>query len=273
MNGKLDGGVAIVTGSASGIGRALAEAFGARGMRLFLIDIDAEALETAAHALREAGFDAATCQADLRNLTALQSAAEAAAALGPVRALCLNAGVASTGATLWETSDAAFDLVTGVNLRGLFYSIKAFVPLLLGHDLTSEVVITASMAGLTASPTSGVYSASKAGAIALAKALRGELAPWPRIRVALVNPSLVKTNLIRSSLSIEPNAMNQDVGSATQAAFDSSTLTPQAIAEQVVSALDRGEFWVMPSHGDVFLEACLAEIEEMTNTLGREDRT
>jgi NADP-dependent 3-hydroxy acid dehydrogenase YdfG len=73
----------------------------------------------------------------------------------------MNAGVTATGSTVWDTAQGTYDFVVGVNLLGLFHSVTTFMPQLVAQGSPADLVITASMAGMVASPYSGVYAASK----------------------------------------------------------------------------------------------------------------
>ena len=155
--------VAVITGGASGIGLAFARAYAAKGAHIVIGDIDESAMEQARAQLSEQGAEVDCVRVDLRDAASVTHLGAVATGLGPLGAVCLNAGVTSTGSTVWETADATYDFVVGVNLRGLFTSIKAFVPRLVEQGSAADLVITASMAGMVASPFSGVYAASKAG--------------------------------------------------------------------------------------------------------------
>jgi NAD(P)-dependent dehydrogenase (short-subunit alcohol dehydrogenase family) len=169
-------GVAVITGGASGIGLAFARAYAEKGAHVVIGDIDEAAMEQARARLAVSGAPVDCIRVDLQDPASVAHLGEVASGFGSLAAVCLNAGVTSTGSTVWETADTTYDFVVGVNLLGLFHSIKTFVPLLLHQGTAADLVITASMAGMVTSPYSGVYAASKAGAIALAKSLRAELA-------------------------------------------------------------------------------------------------
>lgn len=266
----LNNTVAIVTGGASGIGLALARAYGKRGDHVLIADIDANALQAACDQLAAENIAATSVKVDLRRPEMIDDMLDKAKELGLISAVCMNAGVTSTGATIWETAPEVFDFIVDINLRGLFNTIRGVVPVLLAQNASADIVITASMAGMVTSPTSGAYSASKAGAIALAKALRAELAATaPYLRVALLNPGMVKTNLLRSSAAQQPEqgAMDSSVVEGSHEALNQLGVTPDEVAAWVVHALDVGRFWVFPPADDMFSSVLSQEIGEIAGAL------
>jgi NAD(P)-dependent dehydrogenase (short-subunit alcohol dehydrogenase family) len=266
----MSSGVAVITGGASGIGLAFARVYAERGAHVVIGDIDEAAMEQARAGLSEAGATVDCVRLDLQDAASVAHLGEVASGFGSLVAVCLNAGVTSTGSTVWETADATYDFVVGVNLLGLFHSIKTFVPRLVAHGSAADLVITASMAGMVASPYSAVYAASKAGAIALAKSLRAELATVaPAIRVALLNPGMVKTNLMRTSAARMPSAASlpdeQVLG--MHDALNQAGVEPDVAVSWALRALDKDQFWALPVSGDPFadmLDAELAELREVS---------
>ena len=203
---------------------------------------------------------------DLQDAASVAHLGEVASGLGSLVAVCLNAGVTSTGSTVWETADATHDFVVGVNLLGLFHSIKTFVPKLVAQGSAADLVITASMAGMVTSPYSAVYAASKAGAIALAKSLRAELAiAAPSVRVALLNPGMVKTNLMRTSAARMPSvaSLPDDQVLGMHDALNQAGVEPDVAVSWVLRALDKDQFWALPVAGDPFAEMLDAELAEL----------
>lgn len=184
----LRGAPVVVTGAASGIGRALAEALHTRGARLALIDVDADRLAAVGEPL-----GALTEVVDLRDVEALSdAAARILAALGPPRMVFANAGVAAVGPLAEvELQDASW--VIEVNLVGALATTRAFLPAMLGAG-RGAIVYTASIAGLVGAPGMSVYSASKFGVVGLAESLRFELA-GTGVTATTVCPGYVPTGL------------------------------------------------------------------------------
>ena len=256
--------VAIVTGAASGIGAALASLLADRGQRLVLVDRDGPTLEACAAALG-ASRPVVPVVADVTASEPLAAAVEHARALGTLRTVCLNAGVTTTGPTIWETSDERLDLMLDVNVRGLVRCLRDVVPAVIEHGGSSQIMITASMAGLVASPGSAVYAASKAGAVAIARALRAELAAAaPKVRVTVLNPGMVRTNLLRTSAASHGgDAMPTELVSGAHDALNTYGIAPAEAARIALDAADAGRFWALPPAGDGFLEQLRAELDEL----------
>jgi NAD(P)-dependent dehydrogenase (short-subunit alcohol dehydrogenase family) len=271
MSREIHGSIAVVTGGASGIGFALAKAFGRRGASVLIADLDPERLGDAVATLTALGVTTFSHAVDVRDSVAVRELADRAASIAPIAAVCLNAGVSQAGPLLWETPSSAFDFVLDVNARGLFNSISAFIPKLLEQDRPADVVVTASAAGLLGLPNSGVYAASKAAAVSLAKTLRGELAAVaPDLRVAMLAPGMVKTNLQRTSASLQPADAIMDASfvEMTHDVLNSQGADPETVAEWVLDALAEDRFWVLPPSDDVFMDAVKTEVRELRDALG-----
>ncbi len=261
-----DAGVAVVTGGASGIGLALARHYAAKGACVVIADIDQQRMACAAAELKEYGATVVTAAVDLRDINAVRGLAEAASDVGPLTAVCLNAGVMASGTTVWETPDETTDFVMGVNFKAVLHGIRAFVPRLIAQGSTADLIVTASMAGMVTSPYSGVYSASKAAVVALVKTMRAELqAAAPEIRVGLLNPGMVKTNLIRSSAARLPTtvAMPTELIEGGHALLNESGVEPGEAVSWVMRALDQNRFWALPPQGDPFMAILDTEQEDL----------
>jgi NAD(P)-dependent dehydrogenase (short-subunit alcohol dehydrogenase family) len=171
MAWKLDGRTALITGAGSGIGAELARQLAARGMRLALIDVDADALEAVAAGLP----GAQTAVADVRDRAGLGAAVEELAArCGGLDVCVANAGIA-TGGPLRLVGEAAFDETLDINLHGVWRTVRAALPHVL--DRRGYVLLVASAAAVLPAAGLGAYSVSKAGVDALGRTLRVELRP------------------------------------------------------------------------------------------------
>jgi NAD(P)-dependent dehydrogenase (short-subunit alcohol dehydrogenase family) len=266
MSNRAGPGLAVITGGASGIGLAFARAYAARGAQVLMGDIDPVAMDRAATELRQVGAVVATSVVDLRDPQSVAAFGAAAQEHGTITAVCLNAGVTATGTTVWDTPASTLDFLLGVNLRGLFHSVKTFVPALIAQGTPADIVITASMAGMVASPYSGAYAASKSGAIALAKSLRAELqVTAPALRLALLSPGMVKTNLIRTSALHLPRgaSMSEDLVSGSHDALNQAGVEPDVAVAWALEALADNRFWALPPSGDLFREMLAKELAEI----------
>ena len=186
--------IALVTGGGSGIGRSIAARLAARGLKVAVLDVDADG---AARAAAEMGGLAVA--ADVADEVAVGSAVERVhTALGPVQVLVNVAGIAGF-APLIEMSRADWDRMLAVHLTGTFNCTRAVVPDMLAAGW-GRIVNTGSVAGLNGGgPGLSHYAAAKGGVIAFTKALAHELGP-SGITVNCIAPGLIDTPLIRSSM-------------------------------------------------------------------------
>ena len=229
---SLRGKTAVITGAASGIGRALAHRLAREGMRLVLADIDQEKLREVAGRIR----GALAVRTDVSRMSQVKHLAdEAYARFGAVHLLCNNAGVAEHGA-LWELPLARWRRLMGVNLWGAIHGCLAFVPRMLAQGEAAHVVNTSSMAGLVTPPLAGAYSASKHAVVALSEALVQDLAlRRAPIGVSVLCPGWVATNLADS-------ARGQDAGLRS---LISRGIPPEAVAEQTVRGVRENRFYLL----------------------------
>ena len=195
---QLTGGVAVVTGAASGIGRAMAERFAAEGMRLALADVEAAPLVEVADALRAAGTEVLDMVVDVADADAVIAFADAVhERFGPADVLCNNAGVAGGGPT-WALTLDDWRWVLDVNLWGVIHGLHAFLPAMVERG-TGHVVNTASMAGLSAAPFLGANAATKWAVVGMSETLYHELALLaPGVGVSVLCPAWVSTRIHES---------------------------------------------------------------------------
>ena len=187
----LNGRIAVVTGGAQGIGRAIVERLLESGAAVAIWDRDAALAERAADDLRGLGkTTAVTC--DVTRLTEIEAARDTTVkALGRIDILVNNAGVAGPNVRTWEYPIGAWHEVMRVNLDSAFYCCRAIVPLMIAQNY-GRIVNIASIAGKEGNPNAVAYSASKAGVIALTKSLGKELASND-ISVNCITPAAART--------------------------------------------------------------------------------
>ncbi|GAC1401241.1 MAG: hypothetical protein NVSMB60_15950 [Mycobacterium sp.] len=265
-------GVAVVTGGASGIGLAFARAYATKGAHVVIGDIDEEAMEQVRAEMYASGAKVDCVRVDLQDAESVAHLGEVACSRGVLSAVCLNAGVAASGTPVWEIPDDTYEFVIGVNLTGLFTSIKTFVPVLVKQGLDADLVITASMGGMVATPYGGAYAASKAAAIALAKSLRAELSTVaPAIRVAVLNPGVVATNLIRTSAERLPTDVppSDELVEGGHDFLNQTGVHPDVAVSWAMSALERRAFWALPNADDPFVAMLDAELDELGESRSR----
>src|SRR5947209_9479118 len=163
------GKVAVVTGAASGIGRALAEKSAQEGMKVVLADVEESALRQAEEELKTSGAEVVAVRTDVSQAQEVEALAQQAfATFGAVHLLFNNAGVGA-GTTVWESSLADWQWLLGVNLWGVIHGVHFFVPRMLAQDSEGHIVNTASSAGLVASSGLGMYTVSKHGVVTLSE--------------------------------------------------------------------------------------------------------
>lgn len=192
----MDSGIrtALVTGAASGIGRALAEALAERGVRVTLADRQATLAEEVAAGIRARGGRAQAAELDVRDLARFRGVVEAAAAgAGRLDYLFNNAGI-GVAAEMRDYDAADWDDVIDVNLRGVAHGVLAAYPRMIGQG-SGHIVNTASMAGLVATPFQGSYTATKHAVVGLSKALRLEARPHG-VKVSVLCPGVIRTPIL-----------------------------------------------------------------------------
>lgn len=191
MSGRLDGKVTVLTGGASGLGRAAAERFAAEGARVHLVDRDADRVHDVAGSLGEPVTAHAVDVADAPSMQAL--AAEVLAAEGRVDVVFANAGIEGVG-TAGDLAEDDWDQVLRVDLKGVWLSSKWFLPAMV-EQRAGAVVNTASIGGLVGVPGIFPYAAAKGGVVALTRQMGVDYAPYG-IRVNAVCPGTVVTPLV-----------------------------------------------------------------------------
>jgi NAD(P)-dependent dehydrogenase (short-subunit alcohol dehydrogenase family) len=182
--------VAVVTGGASGIGRALAKAFLGQGMKVVLADVEEPALKAAAEELGASG-PVSSHVTDVRRFEALESLADHTwSTFGGCHLLCNNAGVSVAQLNVWETTPNDWTWVHGVNVHGVMHGIQAFVPRMIASGEEGLVMNTSSGDG-GIQPLAGqsVYASSKAAISILTECLDAQLANQTKLRAAIFYPS------------------------------------------------------------------------------------
>ena len=200
MQRRFEGRVALVTGAASGIGRATALRLAAEGARVAAVDRDAAGAERSVAEIAGAGGTACAFACDVASSTAVAETARAAAlALGPVDVLANVAGIGDRGgAPIESIEDAVFHGVLAVNLAGPFYFCRALIPGMAERG-RGAVVNVSSLAGRTKSALGGLaYTASKSGLLGLTRHLAFDYGPRG-VRVNAICPGGVDTPMIRAA--------------------------------------------------------------------------
>jgi len=191
------GKTAFVTGGASGMGFAMAEAFGGEGMNVMLADIEEGALRRAIQALRDKQIRCEGVVADVSSRDSMRDAAlETIAKFGKVHVIVNNAGV-GVAAPMERLTEEEWRWVLDVNLKGVANGVEIFVPLIESHGEGGHIVSTASLAGLFTGPGVEPYSATKYAVVGMSEGWRAELKS-KNIGVSVLCPALVNTNILDS---------------------------------------------------------------------------
>jgi len=191
---SVDGKVVFITGGAAGVGAEVARRLHAKGARLLLTDVDADALASFAAAL--GGDRVLTATADVRDLPAMQAAVDAGVQrFGGIDVVVANAGIASYGSVL-QVDPAAFKRLMDVNVLGVFHTVRAALPAIV--ERRGYVLVVSSLAAFTAAPGLAPYNASKAAVEQFANALRLEVAHHG-VDVGSAHMSWVDTAMVRDT--------------------------------------------------------------------------
>ncbi len=235
---SLHGRTALVTGAASGIGRATALAFARRGADLVICDIDEAGLAASAEAIRSLGREVQAERVDVSSADQMAAfAASVHARLDAVDLLMNNAGVAIGGAFL-DTSLADWDWILGINLRGVIHGCHYFIPRMVKRGRGGHVINVSSAAGYSASSALAAYNATKFGVLGLSEALWEELRPHG-IGVTAVCPGLIDTPITRSARLVgqmdKPAIREEMVRGYQRRGYG-----PERVAENILKAVQRG---------------------------------
>lgn len=199
---NFDGKVAVVTGGANGIGRAVSLGFAQRGAKVVIVDRDAEAGEALA---AEIGKAAIFRTADVTRAADVQAYVKAALdAFGRIDCFHNNAGIEGKVAPIAEYDEAVYDAVMGVNVKGVFLGLKYVLPVMTRQE-SGAVVNTASIAGLVGTLGMSAYVASKHAVMGITKVAAGEVGPLG-VRVNAICPGPIDTRMVQDiAKQVSPN--------------------------------------------------------------------
>lgn len=248
------GKVAVVTGGASGIGRALAEKSAQEGMKVVLADVEASALKQAEEEMRAGGADVLAVRTDVSKAEDVEALAQKAFdTYGAVHLLFNNAGVGG-GTTVWESSLADWQWILGVNLWGVIHGVHSFVPRMLAQGSEGHIVNTASSAGLIASSGLGIYKVTKHGVVTLSETLALELAQrGANIKVSVLCPEWVNTRIMDAernrpaALQNAPQPLTPEIAAAIQAIRQviEAGIPASQVADTVFEAIRENKFYIL----------------------------
>ncbi|WJG10306.1 SDR family NAD(P)-dependent oxidoreductase [Aliiglaciecola sp. LCG003] len=247
------GKTALISGAAGGIGLALAQALGQKGMNIVLADIDTIQLDRAVETLRQQGIRCFASQLDVTEYTQWQAAVEAAVnEFGGLHMLINNAGVGGVSGTIEDTNHDTWRWVVDVNLMGVLYGTQAATPALKQTGEGGWIVNVASMAGMMGVPYSSAYAATKAAVVSMSESWMAELAPH-NIHVSVLCPAFVKTRIHESMRNLQDkykpeqgtmDSKKLNLGLNKAAALVESGISTELLANRVLEALESGQHYI-----------------------------
>ena len=249
---QFEGKVAVVTGAASGIGRAMAETFVGAGMRVVLADVESGPLEEVAHSLREGGGDVFAVLADVARPDEVERIGAAAMDVyGALHVACNNAGVSGGGLT-WEIDLETWRWILDVDLWGVIHGVRTFTPLIIASG-GGHIVNTASMAGLTSNAGMSPYNVAKHGVVTLSETLFADLQlTHPEVGVSVLCPGWVRTRIHESErnridLAADPGELDPGLAAMKEmvATWIAEGLQPAHVASLVLDAIREQRFWIL----------------------------
>ena len=249
------GRVAVITGGASGLGRAMAERFAKEGMRIVLADVEPDALARAEAEMKRAGAKVIGVRTDVSKAAEVEALArQTLAAFGAVHLVANNAGVAPLGSA-WENSVADWEWTLGVNLWGVIHGLRVFTPILLAQGGEAHIVNTASVSGLISPPGSAMYNVTKHAVVTLTETLYHDLAlKQARIGCSVLCPAYVPTGIVDSERNRpallrdqarEKSAEQQAREAMLRKAVTSGKLSAADVAQKVYEAVREERFYIL----------------------------
>jgi NAD(P)-dependent dehydrogenase (short-subunit alcohol dehydrogenase family) len=263
------GKVAVVTGGASGVGRALAARFAREGMVVILADVEKAALDAAVAGLRGLGGDVSGFATDVSKPESVEALARHCFATHPtVHLLCNNAGIGTdeTRTMLWESSDNDWKWAFAVNVWGVLNGIRAFVPEMLKRGEPGRIVNTSSgNGGLVLIPTTPIYATTKSAVSTISEALHLQLQMKRSKLAASVlypGPHVVATNIFSAARNRPADLPSENPGGppptledlrkwSEQAGREFKVTTPEEVAEYAFDGISKGRFYLLPESAEI----------------------
>jgi 3-oxoacyl-[acyl-carrier protein] reductase len=239
MPDQLQNKIAFVTGAGSGIGLAIAQELAARGAKVLCVDISAEKAAATAQALP----GAVSIPCDVADTASVDAAVAAAQAEGVVDILVNCAGILDGLTPVLETSDALWDKVLGINLKGMFQLTRAFLPGMV-EKRDGAIINIASIAGMVAGAGGAAYTTSKHAVIGLTRQTSIDYSPF-NVRVNAVCPGAINTTMTTNVLA----GNESDVTAAINAVPAKRLGEPGEIAKMVAFLASEDALYI---HGSVF---------------------
>jgi NAD(P)-dependent dehydrogenase (short-subunit alcohol dehydrogenase family) len=241
------GGIAVITGAASGFGLEASRISARRGMRIVMADVQADALETAAAEIRGLGVEVLPFRLDVSKAAEVDALALATLQkFGTPNFVFNNAGVGA-GGLIWEHTLKDWEWVIGVNLMGVAHGVRVFTPLMLAAAKADpawhgHIVNTASMAGLLNAPNMGVYNVTKHAVVSMSETLYQDLSlVTDQVHAHVLCPYFVPTGIHRSERN-RPEAFADSQGRPTKSQLIAQAMSDKAVTSGKVSAAEVAQF-------------------------------
>ncbi|MGN6337522.1 SDR family NAD(P)-dependent oxidoreductase [Mycobacterium sp.] len=245
------GGVAVITGAGAGIGAGLARYASSLGMTVVLADVDAAAIAALRGELCAAGGRAVDVECDVTDADAVQALADRVYRdVGPVRLLVNNAGVEQFG-YLWDTPVPNWRRVVDINISGVFFGVRAFLPKMMATDEQAWVWNLSSVGAVRAIPLQAPYIMSKHAVLALTECLHLDVQSAGHdhhIHVQAVLPGAVVSNIFEAAGGVDSNAGDVAAAEAQRSAMldiKAAAMDPLAAAETVFEQAAEGRFYLL----------------------------
>ena len=279
---EVDGKIAVVTGGASGIGLAMGRHFAEHGMQVMLADIHEERLDEAVDALRDDGLSVAGCVTDVTKLVSVERlGVETQRVYGAVHVVCNNAGIGPGGQTsLWEYEEVDWRWAFDVNVLGIAWGIKAFVPIMLAQGTEGHIVNTSSgNGGIAPMGDAAIYATTKSAVTTLTELLYYQLRTQDTqlsCSVLFPGPNWLRTHLWEAwktrpaeyAKSVARTAAYptfEEFAAQMEAAGTPLPITPlDEVAARVLDAIRTDTFWINPGN-DEPMDARYTSMKERRN--------
>jgi NAD(P)-dependent dehydrogenase (short-subunit alcohol dehydrogenase family) len=255
---EFSGKAAVVTGAASGMGRAFAQRFAEEGMRVVLADVEREPLDRAVSELRSSGFEAVGVPADVSQRPAVEALAAAALdAFGSVQLVVNNAGVEGyLDGPLWEATEKDWRWTMGVNFWGVVHGVQTFLPILLAQDGESHMVNTASMTAVVSGRN--MYSVTKHAVLSLTETVHAQLVEREaKVGVSALCPGIIATRLFQGSRNRPEELRNEREPAEAEQARElrramherlQAGMAPSEVASILVEGIREGRLYILTDH-------------------------